>query len=266
MKISLEGGSNFRDLCGIKSVDGRKIKRGLFIRGGNLSRLTDRDVAFFSEKYDVASVIDLRTETEAEELPDREIPGAVNVKNPLFSGATAGISHERGASVEDIVRINRTRKDLFSALPYMGDLYKYIFSDEYAVKMLAQEINIIIDNTLSGRATIYHCTKGKDRTGVTTLIILSMLGVPKRAIYRDYLLTNRVCLPEAVKYWLAIAVFRLDFPSAGKIFDCVAARRKFLRAVYKTADEKYGSMENFISRGLLIASERIAAFKQAALE
>lgn len=266
MIIKLDGGSNFRDLCGIKNADGQKIKRGLFIRGGNLSHFSDRDVSLFTEQYDIASVIDLRTETEAEELPDREIPSAANVKNPLFSGATAGISHERGASVEDIVRINRTRGELFSALPYMGDLYKYIFTDDYAVKMLSRETNIIIDNVLSGRGTIYHCTKGKDRTGVTTLIILSMLGVPKRAIFRDYLLTNRVCLPEAIKYWLLIAVFRLDFPSAEKVFDCVAARRKFLREVYKTAEGKYGSMENFISRGLGISDERIEAFKKAALE
>lgn len=266
MDIKLKGGKNFRDLGGLRNENGEQVKSKLFIRGGNLSKLKDKDVAFLTSNYDIASVIDLRTDTEMEEKQDRMLPGVEYVANPLFSGATAGISHERGASLEDMVRLNKDKQLLYNTIPVMEDLYKYMFLNEGAISQLAKAIHIIVDNAIAGRATIYHCTKGKDRTGITSLVILHMLGVPKKTIFKDYLRTNRMALPEGIKYWILITVFKQDPKSAGKLFNCFVARRSFLESIYTSAHDNYGSLDSFIRNNLGISDEKLSAFKEAALE
>lgn len=266
MDIKLKGGKNFRDLGGLCNENGERVKSKLFIRGGNLAKLTDKDISFFTRNYDIATVIDLRTDTEMEDVVDREIPGTEHVSNPLFSGATAGISHERGSSLEDMVRLNKDKQLLYNTIPVMEDLYKYMFLNKDAIAQLARAVNIIVDNAIAGRATIYHCTKGKDRTGVTSLVILHMLGVPKETIIRDYMKTNRMALPEGIKYWLLITVFKADPKSAGKLFNCFVARRSFIESIYSSADENYGSMDSFIRDNLGISDEKLSAFRKAALE
>lgn len=266
MKIKLQGGINYRDLGGIKNKDGKSIKSGLFIRGGNLSTLTDRDIDFFVKNYDVATVIDLRTDTEAEEKSDREIPGSVHIFNPLFSGATAGITHETGASLEDMARKNKDRKALYNAIPDMAKFYREMVTNDYAISQLANELNIIIDNTLSGKATIYHCTKGKDRTGITTTMILSILNVSTEEIVKDYLLTNKAVLFDGIKYWLAITILKFNIPAANKIFNCFVARKKYIYSFVESINQNYGSMEAFVRDHLKITDQRLDSFRAVALE
>ena len=45
----------------------------------------------------------------------------------------------------------------------------------------------IVDNAQGG--SVFHCSAGKDRTGMAAALILSALDVPRQTIIDDYMLT-----------------------------------------------------------------------------
>src|SRR5699024_12834665 len=50
--------------------------------------------------------------------------------------------------------------------------------------------NVLLENDKEGESVVFHCTAGKDRTGVAAFLILSALGVSEKQIVEDYLYTN----------------------------------------------------------------------------
>ncbi len=75
----LQGVPNFRDLGGLETADGRKIKPHKLLRGGHLAQLTPGDRQLLTETYDLKTVIDLRTGKERSQKPDQALPGVENI-------------------------------------------------------------------------------------------------------------------------------------------------------------------------------------------
>ena len=121
-------------------------------------------------------------------------------------------------------------------------------------------------NASASRATLYHCTVGKDRTGIVTLLILTMLGADRETITRDYLCTNRAAAAEANKNYLKLFAATFSHECASRLRGCYIARRSFLDAYYDAVEGAYGSVENYVKNGLGITEEEIASFRGCALE
>ena len=81
---------NMRDLGGLRTADGRKIKPQMLIRSAHLVQAEEQDTENISE------VIDLRTPAERQESPDRTY-GCEYTPLPVFEEINAGISHEEKA-------------------------------------------------------------------------------------------------------------------------------------------------------------------------
>jgi hypothetical protein len=47
---------------------------------------------------------------------------------------------------------------------------------------------------------VFHCTGGRDRTGVAAALLLSLLGVPEEAVAADYARTGALLLPHLHRY------------------------------------------------------------------
>lgn len=89
-RIAFEKIINCRDLGGLKTADGPTIASGLLLRSANLAEATEEDRKVLREKYHLAKIIDLRTETERRERPDVEY-----IPIPIFDERAAGITHEK---------------------------------------------------------------------------------------------------------------------------------------------------------------------------
>ena len=81
---------NMRDLGGICTKDGRRIRQGTLIRSGQLSQAEESDLV------GVSAIIDLRTSEEQREAPDRT-HGRQYLPLPIFEGAIPGVSHEQNS-------------------------------------------------------------------------------------------------------------------------------------------------------------------------
>jgi protein tyrosine/serine phosphatase len=168
-KLTLSGCVNFRDLGGYPTTDGRSIRWRTLFRADGLSRLDADDCAQLAE-LGLATVIDLRTVGEVE---------------------------QRGRFPEDAFEVEYHHLPLTDVLPPQEDLERY---DEPAFvtsryrqlvtegsSSLAQAVRVLADP--GALPAVFHCSAGKDRTGVLAALVLGFLGVPRQVIVDDYALS-----------------------------------------------------------------------------
>lgn len=167
--------SNFRDLGGFKTTNGRRVKPGVFFRCANPCDITSDAMEYMTQRLHVSKVFDLRSTAEAKE--HGAIKG-IEVENlPL--------NDHQSLAPEDLAK------------HYQGLLLSpYMFPQAYLVitrnsaPRLKTFFQYIIDGKCdSQHAVLFHCAAGKDRTGILAMLILAILGVDDDTISREYELT-----------------------------------------------------------------------------
>ena len=165
-----EGCFNFRDIGGYLNQDGMRVKKGLYFRTGRQDRMTQKDLAKLSD-LKISTQIDLRK-------PDEVLDQG---KGPLEA---------MGANYINIAVIPEGGSDQLSKL--VGDTgisgKRYLGYLEFGPTSWLRLFGIL--SNLENLPVGVHCTAGKDRTGVSTAFLLSVLGVNRDLIEADYLLTN----------------------------------------------------------------------------
>ena len=165
-----EGCFNFRDIGGYRNQEGKTIKKGLYFRTGRQDRMTKRDLEQLSD-LQISTQIDLRK-------PDEVLDQG---RGPLES---------MGANYINIAVIPEGGSDQLSKL--VGDTgisgKRYLGYLEFGPTSWLRLFGIL--SNLENLPVVLHCTAGKDRTGVSTAFLLSVLGVNRDVIEADYLLTN----------------------------------------------------------------------------
>lgn len=173
--LPLEGGSNFRDLGGYFTADGRQVRRGLLFRSGVMSGLTPADQDYLAG-FGFQRVVDLRSTEERELYPNRW-------------AAAQGIglvAHDYSMReiVERMVGDDgqpRGMGELYRGFPYQLEPQLKLFFDE----LLADNVPLVV-----------NCSAGQDRTGFSSALLLLALGVPREVVMQDYLVSTRYRRPE----------------------------------------------------------------------
>lgn len=165
-----EGCFNFRDIGGYPTADGRRVVWGRYFRTGRQDRMTTSDLEKI-RSMGIATQIDLRRPDEAREQG----------RGPLET---------MGATYHNIPVIPEGGTDQLSRL--VGDTgisgKRYLGYLEFGPDAWMQMFEIFAN--ADQHPIVLHCTAGKDRTGVSTAFLLSVLGVDRALIDADYLLTN----------------------------------------------------------------------------
>ena len=255
---------NFRDLGGLETEDGKKVRKGLLLRSAKLNKLSPHDRSVLESKYRVAAVIDFRSDDERAGRADILPTGAKYYHIPIFSETTLAVTGGMGSDVFEAVKKAESKDELYNYIPELTDVYPITVTDDYSVARLSETLRIIMSNREG--AVLFHCTAGKDRTGVTSAILLKMLGVKDEQIMQDYTATNTVSKKNARKYSLLAGIFLASKKIARKTYEVFLADEKYLNSAFDALNEKYGSFENFVKDGLKITDEEIADFKNYMLE
>jgi len=166
--IPLEGCSNFRDLGGYPTRDGRRLRWRVLFRSDALHALSAADVARLRGEIGLGDVIDLRSSGELRADGRGRLEGeALRFHHlPLFDGGFAG-----GAA----------------AAPARGLADLYFQMVEFAKAPIARVIETLAD---APGPAVYHCAAGKDRTGVVSAVLLGLFGVPEDFVVADYAATQ----------------------------------------------------------------------------
>ena len=168
--FAFEGCFNFRDIGGYLTKEGKKIKKGIYFRTGRQDRMSEKDLAEL-KNLKISTQIDLR---KPEEILDQG-------KGPL---------ENMGADYFNIPIIPDGGSDQLSRL--VGDTgisgKRYLGYLEFGPESWLKIFEILANK--DSLPLVLHCTAGKDRTGVSTAFLLSVLGVDRDLIEADYKLTN----------------------------------------------------------------------------
>ena len=161
---------NFRDLGGYPSKDGRYIKNSLLFRGSPLEDLND-DEKKYIDSLNLKRIIDFRSDDEIH-LDKMYIPN-----NCIYSSHPF-IFNDNGLDLDMIYGKNKDKfaswlKDLYRILPYNNDAYKVLFDS-----LIKEEYPLY-----------FHCSAGKDRTGVAAALIMHLLDIDEKYIYEEYMIS-----------------------------------------------------------------------------
>jgi len=170
---------NFRDIGGYPTADGRTVRWGRYFRAGRQDRMTEQDLERVRE-LGIATQIDLRK-------PDEVLEQG---RGPLEA---------MGANYHNIAVIPEGGSDQLSRV--VGDTgisgKRYLGYLDFGPESWLCMFEIFAQ--ANSQPILLHCTAGKDRTGVSTAFLLSVLGVDRNLIEADYILTNRD-VPRQVEF------------------------------------------------------------------
>lgn len=173
---------NFRDLGGYKSLDGRTVQHDIFYRSCALGLFNEQELREL-ELLDLKTILDFRADRAVKNLPDPKIEGAQYVHScAAFNNIGEDLNYSPKEFFSMLVdedqkgnMISSVVSSVLSSLVYSNEAYKTMF------RILMKEKTPIL----------FHCSQGKDRTGIAAILILLALGVSEKQIIEDYMLTNR---------------------------------------------------------------------------
>ena len=260
--IDLEGASNFRDLGGYATSDGRKVLWRQVFRTGELGRLSDDDVATL-DKLDINTVVIFLLPEEIEKHgPDRLPPGVNLIHDPI----TGERSTELSLTAHQAISSGN-----FDILPAEINLEIHAVLMDEAKDQYARLLRTLADE--ANHPVAFHCSGGIHRTGTAAAILLSALGVPWETIREDYLLTNTVTQAETAETLLKLRAKaaqsrgvdpeNVDMTNVEAFYKVEAA---YIDGALAAAEEEYGSMEGYIRKGLGLSDQEITALRNALLE
>lgn len=235
--VLLEGASNFRDLGGLPAGPGWRVRPGRVYRSDHLGRLVPADRERL-RALGVAHSVDLRGTAERALTP-YDIPGVTvehlgiepTVVRRLQALQRAGQAVGRA---EAVAVMNDTYRDFVS-------LHAPVFG-----RLLAR---------LAGQASplVFHCTAGKDRTGVAAALLLGLLGVHRDDVMADYLLTNERYRREP----------RLEDAAPAEVLNVLwSVQPVFLQTAWDCIDGRFGGLEAYLAGPVGLAPAQQARLRE----
>ncbi|MCC2279913.1 tyrosine-protein phosphatase [Streptomyces sp. ET3-23] len=237
--LHLASAPNFRDAGGYRTSGGQWVRMGVLYRTGQLSKLTDADVAKL-QRLGIRTDYDLRAPGERAKAPDR-IPQGTRYVVADVTGEDVDLPATAEQAAELMTEGNRAYVSRDSARKAYGALFRDAANP-------------------SAYALAYHCTAGKDRTGWASAALLTALGVDRGTVMRDYLATNEYRADE-VKEILDQATPH----DAAILKPVIEARTGYLDASFDEVERRYGTFENYLHQGLGLDDRTLAGLRKALL-
>lgn len=240
-KLPFEQAHNFRDLGGYLSGDGRYTRWGKIYRTDKLSSLSEQDQRYL-QRLGVKRIVDFRSDEERNTAPHTLHPESrilidplpINVEAAQIERVTARLQ-EQNVSAEDMVEFlmsaNRAMVTHFTDT-YRNWIHSLLSDDHYP--------------------QLFHCTAGKDRTGLAAALLLRALGVSEETVMEDYLATNHYTaarIDEIIRQIQEMDVFKVEETVIRTLFH---VQPQYINAAFEVIAERYGDIETYLQDGLAL--------------
>jgi protein-tyrosine phosphatase len=249
--VNFEACFNFRDLGGYETADGARLRWNTLYRSDTLHRFTPSDAGTF-RALGVRTVVDLRSQREIDDY------GRIQVADGDFAWHNLPM-------LDDVKLAPAPRSDPVTdptppdPPPPPGERY-YMILQEFR-QSVARVFSILAAE--DALPAVYHCTAGKDRTGIVSALILDSLGVPDETIARDYLLTDAG--RERSSAWIEInepqlAAFLAQIPPERRL-----ARPENILAMLELVRSDHGSVRGLLN-GFGVSNDQLDRMRKRLLE
>lgn len=251
--IAIEGSNNFRDIGGYKTADGREVKWGILYRSAAMNRITPAGFGQL-KALGIKTNVDFRATQERASAPavwPADMKVAVYSQDYDMDMTPFMAFFQKGTVTADDTRAMMA--GFYADAPFK-------FADQYKRLM-----RLIIDGETP---LVYNCSAGKDRTGVATALILTILGVPRATVTEDYLLSNRYYTPDMPKAGEKedpmMAAFRRLPPDVVQALMGVDAR--YLDAAFAAIEAREGGWDRYVREDLGLSAADVTTLKTRLLQ
>jgi len=229
-----QGAPNFRDLGGLRTADGRRIRAGHLFRSDSLAELSSDDLGLFAT-LGVRSIIDLRDERERGTKPNR-IPECSGARQHAIGFLPIG-AHRLLSSLGPTSTADAVHRALIDYYVQFALTHAPHYARMFEILLEADALPALV-----------HCTSGKDRTGFGVALLLSALGVTRDEILADYLRSNHA--PRDLRFML-----RADVPR-GTVEALMGVRREYLDAAFEAISARWSGMDRFLADAIGLHAEQ----------
>ncbi len=247
---------NCRDLAGITNREGKVIKPSRLLRSASLAHADRHDLDTLANMQ-IDDIVDLRTEAEKLTSPDKTVVPMKEHHYPVFhekdlknaAGSQAAIIYEAA----DDSRM------------FMQSVYRQMIVSEDAKKAWKNFFQLLLN---APNGVLWHCTQGKDRTGIAAVLILTALDVDEKTIIEDYMQTNRYMTHKAEVDHMTLKAL---IPHHERLADqdietYMFAHEDFYQAAKAAAVDNWGSFEGYLREAIGLSDEDFARLKELYLE
>jgi protein-tyrosine phosphatase len=242
--LHTQGAINFRDVGGYKTTDGHEVKMDKVFRSAEISHLTDADMELLAANH-INTIVDFRSDEEVSKAKDRLPINADYIQLPAGSEQTNKMMKAMATATSgDSMMIA-----FYSRTDHLSAKYKPFFQ-----KLL---------NLPDTSALMFHCTAGKDRTGIGAALFLYSLGVSQATIMNDYLASN-IYRKDANEQMVKMMVQMHMNEQVAK--DVAAVKPEYLQATFDAINKNYGSMDNFLQKELCIGKKEKEELREKYLD
>ncbi|OJD27600.1 hypothetical protein ACJ73_01003 [Blastomyces percursus] len=246
------GIANLRDLGGYAISPTTSVRRNFIFRCATLSNTTPEGANYLTSKLGITTIYDFRSIPECERSPSADIPGTTRRHVPVFKDQDASpeglaLRYKNYASSDGPQGFMRAYAEILRA-GAVGGAFRAVFEH---IRDRAEE------------PLLFHCSAGKDRTGVCAALILRIAGLlDDEVIGREYELTEAglgELRQQSIDRVLAHPAFDGDREGAERM---VSAKAAAITATMKWVDEKYAGVEGYLKNGMGFSDQDIAAIRK----
>ncbi len=259
--LPLQGGRNFRDLGGYRTMDGSRVKWGKVFRSGVMDGLTDNDYDYLAS-LGIRTVCDLRAADERRAEPTDWRAG--DIRYMTFPDPTS----DEDASPLSVLKdpdVTPERVAAAMAKGYVGIAYDQ-----------APAYRAMFDRLAGGEIPLaFNCSAGKDRTGIGAALLLTVLGVPRETVIADYALSDDVVdyMNEFMGEDARAAALERGSPYAflfqmppQMVEPLMRSDPLYIESALDALATRYGSVMTYIRQELNVTDDEIQAIRAALLE
>ena len=255
-QLPFAGGNNFRELGGYPADEGKHVRWGQIYRGIPTGLLTSDADRKLLDSLGLRLILDLRSEQEAEKMPDYVPDGARMVR---ICGLCLNDGKEVDFSPEDRERLLEGKPD--EGRRMADAMYRQMLFGNKAYKELFRALEV------GETPVLFHCSGGKDRTGVAAMLILLALGASDETIRQDFVRTNECRRPELEKIWAEHADEIAARPEQKKFYQGIAGvHPESVYLVLSAIREKCGSAEAYLEAEYGLTPARLMRLRRMYLE
>lgn len=256
MYYQMENIENFRDLGGIVTTGNKKVKEGKLFRCADLSSATENDIEKIKQ-LGIDTIIDFRSTAETLSKKDPEIENIRYYHINLIKDKLDGVERKDNGDhfYEWMIEQSYDYPNRFAE--QMIRNYSTMISDDYPLNGYRKFFEILLDE--KSDKILWHCSAGKDRTGIAAILILEALGAKKDQIYENYLETNKHLKHSVSEVKETVKRKAGGHRNYEAILDsftkAMSASEDFIDNCYRTMIEKAGDPKAYLEKYLNIDEE-----------
>ena len=233
--LGIEKKRNLRDLGGYKTQNGKHVKKGYFFRSSRLMDFEQAELEILNSLH-IKKIYDLRSKEEVKDAPDPELKGAEYI-------------HSSAASRADGTEVNFSPAALIAENVYSKECNDEFTHKVYGNLPFSYAYKRMFKDIVAGNMPIlFHCSAGKDRTGIAAILILLALGVDEETAMYDYMLTNEYRKEYIESFKKEFPLTKLDGELAGMLLAYEGVTYTNADYSLKRIKEKYENYDEYFEK------------------